>query len=105
MSYQESAARLPAEAEGALFVAIVEVCERSFFTFVESCPLTRFTELIGQLNTSGASVPSAASVIGPNTSGTPPWLKASVTFSGPLLEGTVEVLLPECLARWLVGSM
>ena len=49
MSYHESPVPITADAIDALFVAVVEVCENSFFAFVESCEPDRFAELVQRL--------------------------------------------------------
>ena len=49
MSYHESPAPITADAVDALFVAIVEVCENSFFAFVESCEPDRFDALVERM--------------------------------------------------------
>lgn len=88
MSSHESPAPIPAEADDALFVAVVQVCETSFFAYVESCEPVRFAALVQPLDS-----PSAE------------WLKSSVAFTGSLFSGTVEVMLPVRLARQLVASL
>jgi hypothetical protein len=85
----------PADAGSTLRQAFVDVCENSFFAFVEECPPDRFATLVS-LHT-GATTPDAA----PRQS---QWLKASVGFSGTFA-GAVEVALPEPLATTLVSSL
>jgi hypothetical protein len=94
MSSPRLPAQAPADASAALRDALSEVCEQSFFAFVEACPPERFAELVEQISparTAGRSKPSE-------------WLKASVAFTGPF-GGAIEVMLPERLARSLVASL
>jgi hypothetical protein len=88
MSYPESRPSSPTEAEDALFVAVVAVCEKSFLTFVESCDHARFEELVKHLD-----------------AGDTDWLMATVKFSGSANSGWLDVVLPDRLARSLVGSL
>lgn len=91
MSYSKSPAPMPAEAMDALREALVQVCEKSFFAYVEPCEPARFAELVEQL-AAGAQPGSSE------------WLKASVTFTGGF-GGAIEIVLPERLARWMVASL
>jgi hypothetical protein len=86
----------PSDAGATLRQAFVEVCENSFFAFVEPCTPERFTALIAQ--TADARL---AAGIAPTQS---EWLRASVGFTGTF-SGAVEVALPEPLARSLVGAL
>ena len=96
MSYQRSQMPTPADAVAALQNAVVQVCESSFFAYVEPCEPDRFAEAVRQLERSHrASAGLAPSSI---------WLKASVSFIG-CFAGAIEVVVPEPLARWLVSSM
>ena len=79
----------PADAGATLRQAFIEVCENSFFAFVEPCEPDRFDTLTGPKS----EVTRAAK-----------WLKASVGFTGTF-SGAVEVALPEPLAASLVGSL
>jgi hypothetical protein len=120
MSYQESPAPITADAVDALFVAVVEVCENSFFAFVESCEPDRFAALVERLVPmveQRAEPPSPAAKKRGRRTGRgaesgrvdPPrvsdWVNASLTFTGSALSGTMEVLLPVRLARQLVASL
>lgn len=91
MSYYKSPVPTSAEAANALRDALVQVCEQSFFAYVEPCEPERFAALVEQLN---ASAPARSAE----------WLKASVTFYGGF-SGAIEIVLPEPLARWLVASI
>lgn len=87
----------PADASVTLRQAFIEVCEESFFAFVEPCPPERFATLVTQRATACLSEAGEA----------PPqseWLKASVTFTG-VFAGAVEVALPQPLAAILVGAL
>jgi CheY-specific phosphatase CheX len=88
----------PADASGLLRQALFDVCEQSFFAFVEVCSLERFTELVGEVSPQAESGRAAA------RSKPSEWLKASVAFTGPF-GGAIEVIMPERLARSLVGSL
>jgi hypothetical protein len=120
MSYHESPAPITADAVDALFVAVVEVCENSFFAFVESCEPDRFAALVERLvplveqrtetqsppkrrgRRTGKAVSESGRVDRPKLS---EWMKASLTFTGSPLSGTIEVILPVRLARHLVASL
>ena len=84
----------PAESGVALRRAFIEVCENSFFAYVDECGPERFLELVDR------STPAAEGKTPPPSN----WLKASIGFSGSFT-GAVEVLLPEELAKTLVGTM
>lgn len=87
----------PADASATLRQAFVEVCENSFFAFVDACPPERFAALIEQRATARLG----------DAGGTPQqsdWLKASVAFTGAFA-GAVEVAIPEPLATTLVGAL
>jgi hypothetical protein len=86
------------DADAVLFLAVVEVCERSFFTTVEGCEPAQFAALIKSV----ASDAALEATIGGDAFR---WLKASVVFDGTLSKGLVEVILPERLGSWLVQSM
>jgi hypothetical protein len=94
----------PVDAGLALRDAFVDVCENSFFAYVEPCEVYRFAELAEQFSRSARAVQDAGTRTLGRTRLPSEWLKASVTFSGPLA-GAVEVILPEALARWLVASI
>jgi hypothetical protein len=121
MSYHESPAPISADAVDALFVAVVEVCENSFFAFVESCEPDRFATLVERLappveqreempfpalkrrdGRSGRAASESGRADRPKLS---QWVKASLTFTGSAFSGTIEVLLPVRLARQLVASL
>lgn len=85
----------PAEAGATLRQAFTDVCENSFFAFVESCTAERFATMINEAGP--VSIGGAA----PRQ---PQWLRASVGFTGTFA-GAVEVVLPEPLAISLVSSL
>src|SRR5687768_4385221 len=101
MPYQESPMPTPAEADDALYVALLHVCERSFFAFVDACDPLQFAVLVGKTQ----SQPAIQDVDGLDEMAAqmPRWLKASVSFDGSSSSGAIEVVLPERLARWLVA--
>jgi hypothetical protein len=119
MSYQESPAPITADAADALFVAVVEVCENSFFAFVESCEPDRFAALVERLvpmvEQSAGTSPApkrrgrrtgrAAESGRPDPPRLSEWVNASLTFTGSPFSGTMEVILPVRLARQLVASL
>src|SRR4051812_48955134 len=84
------------DADAVLYLALVEVCERSFFTMVESREPSEFAALIKNVASDAALEASDHGFR---------WLKASVAFDGTLSRGVVEVILPERLGGWLVESM
>jgi len=86
------------DADAMLFLALVEVCERSFFTLVEACEPGQFAALLKNV-ASDAALDSVGSDRGFA------WLKATVAFDGTLSKGAVDVVLPERLGGWLVESM
>lgn len=102
MSYHRLPTPTPAEAGNALRDALVQVCESSFFAFVEPCEPDRFAEIVRQLERAHRGVGRPAPTVPPPTSSV--WLKASVTFIG-CFAGAIEVVVPEPLARWLVASL
>jgi hypothetical protein len=97
-----SRSQAPPDAGTTLRDAFVDVCENSFFAYVETCDVQRFADL-------------AERIVGPNEAAEPgrpsprraapsEWLKAAVGFGGPF-PGAIELILPEALARGLVGSL
>ena len=119
MSYHESPAPITADAVDALFVAIVEVCENSFFAFVESCEPDRFAALVQRLappveqlietpfpelkRRDGRTAREVSGRVDrPKLS---EWVKASLTFTGSAFSGTMEIIVPVRLARHLVASL
>jgi hypothetical protein len=92
-------AQAPADASALLRQALVDVCEQSFFAFVEACSMERFAELAGEISPLPADGGRATAKLKPSE-----WLKASVAFTGPF-GGAIEVILPERLARTLVASL
>jgi hypothetical protein len=72
--------------------AFIEVCENSFFAYVEPLDLQRFAALVKE--TSAAAGGRDAAI----------WLKSAVAFHGSFA-GAIEVILPEPLASGLVVSM
>src|SRR5438128_12628121 len=103
MPYHESPMPAPTEANDALYVALLHVCERSFFAFVDACDPVQFAVLVAKTQ----SHPPLQNVDGREdmAAQAPRWLKASVPFEGTSSSGAIEVLLPERLARWLVASL
>jgi CheY-specific phosphatase CheX len=94
----------PVDAGLALRDAFVDVCENSFFAYVEPCEEHRFAALAEQYSR-GARADQDGDGRSIGRSRQPSeWLKASVAFTGPLA-GAIEVILPEPLARWLVASI
>lgn len=87
----------PADAGVTLRQALIDVCENSFFAFVEPCPAERFVTLVNQCAAVGRTDAGGA----PRQS---EWLRASVGFTGAF-GGAVEVTLPEPLAVILVGAL
>jgi hypothetical protein len=85
----------PADAGATLRQAFTDVCENSFFAFVEACTPDRFATLVSEAG------PVAVAGAPPRQ---PQWLKASVGFTGAF-SGAVEVALPEPLAISLVGAL
>jgi hypothetical protein len=96
----------PADASLALRDAFVDVCENSFFAYVETCDAQRFAELAEQSSrTARAILDGDAGQAAAKARRAPSeWLKASVGFGGHFA-GAIEVILPEGLARWLVVSL
>lgn len=84
MSFVKSQASVPAELSDALQAALIEVGENAYFVFVEPVTLEQFAALAGE-------------AVGP-------WMTASVSFAGAS-SGSIEIVLPEELARWLVTSL
>src|SRR6266480_1951746 len=103
MPYHESPMPTPTETDDALYVALLHVCERSFFAFVETCDRLQFAVLVGKTQ----SQPPLRDVDGLDAMAAqlPRWLKASVAFDGNSSSGAIEIVLPERLARWLVASL
>jgi len=99
MSSPRLPAQAPADASALLRQALFDVCEQSFFAFVEVCSAERFAELVGAMSPLQPEGSRAAARSKPSE-----WLKASVAFTGPF-SGAIEVILPERLARSLVGSL
>ena len=103
MPYHGSPMPTPTEADDALYVALLHVCERSFFAFVEVCDPLQFAVLVGKAHSQPPlqhvdSLDALAAQL-------PRWLKASVAFDGNSSSGAIEIVLPERLARWLVASL
>src|SRR3954471_19220449 len=103
MSCPGSPMPTPVEPDDALLVAILEVCEKSFFAFVESCDPLQFAVLVGKTNRP-AKVEDARDLDAPGGSSAH-WLKVTVAFQGTLSTGTIDVILPESLGRWLVATL
>ncbi len=102
MPYRESPMPTPAEADDALYVALLQVCDRTFFTLVESCEPSRFAALVKSASSDAALEDAADEGAEPHQLD---WLTASVTFEGTFSSGGLEIFLPARLARWLVASM
>jgi CheY-specific phosphatase CheX len=92
----------PRDAGLTLRDAFVDVCENSFFAYVETCDARKFAELAAaaaeahqenEQNRQVARRPVQSE-----------WLKAAVGFGGAF-PGAIELVLPEQLARSLVGSI
>ena len=100
MSSPRLPVQAPADASALLRQALFDVCEQSFFAYVEACSPERFSELVGEIS------PAQPDAIGRPAGRPKPseWLKASVAFTGPFA-GAIEVIMPERLARALVGSL
>jgi len=92
----------PDDAGVALRDAFVEVCETSFFAYVENCDARRFAELAEQFSRTARALQDGD--VRSRTGAVSEWLKASIGFQGQM-NGAVEVILPERLARWLVASI
>ena len=92
----------PPDAGVSLRDAFVDVCENSFFAYVENCDGHRFAQLAEQ-SSQAARAESDAGRSARRTAASE-WLKSSVAFNGTF-SGSIEVILPEQLARWLVGSL
>ena len=103
MPYHESPMPTPTETDDALYVALLHVCERSFFAFVETCDRLQFAVLVGKTQ----SQPPLQDVdaLDAMAAQLPRWLKASVAFDGNSSSGAIEIVLPERLGRWLVASL
>ncbi|HZM62856.1 MAG TPA: chemotaxis protein CheX [Vicinamibacterales bacterium] len=91
MSSAKSPALTPTDLHDTLQAALIEVGENAYFVFVEACAAAAFATLAEQERDKahGAVVT---------------WLMASVRFSGAF-SGSVEIVLPERLGRWLVSSL
>ena len=91
MSSAKSPALTPTDLHDTLQTALIEVGENAYFVFVEACDAGGFATLAEQERDKahGAAVT---------------WLMASVRFSGAF-SGSVEIVLPERLGRWLVSSL
>ena len=97
MSSPRLPVQAPADASALLRDSLFDVCEQSFFAFVEPCSPERFSELVAQVDPEAGIRPAGRTK--PSE-----WLKASVAFTGPF-GGAIEVVLPERLAKSLVGSL
>ncbi len=91
----------PPDAGLTLRDAFVDVCENSFFAYVETCDARRFAELAEQWSETARAYEGGERPRRPAVS---EWLKASIGFGGPF-PGAIEVILPEALARSLVTSI
>jgi CheY-specific phosphatase CheX len=100
MSSHRSPVQAPADASALLRQALFDVCEQSFFAYVEACSPERFSELVGEISPEHADLAAR----GGSRAKPSEWLKASVAFTGPF-GGAIEVVMPERLARSLVGSL
>ena len=102
MPCRESPMLIPTEADDALYVALMQVCDRSFFTLVESCDASRFAALVKNASSDAALEDAKDDKA---TSYRLDWLNASVAFDGTFASGQLEIFLPARLARWLVAAM
>jgi len=102
MPYPESPMPTPTESDQ-LYIALMHVCERSFFAFVDVCDPVQFAVSVGKTQ----NQPALQHVDGlaERNAQTPHWLKASVAFDGNSSSGAMEIVLPERLGRWLVASL
>ena len=91
------------EAGIALRDAFIDVCESSFFAFVEVCDAHKFAVLAEECSRSVRAAQDGMSSSGSKQVESE-WLKASVRFSGTF-SGVVEVILSERLARTLIASL
>jgi len=101
-----SLSRSPAqslEAGIALRDAFIDVCESSFFAYVEVCDSHKFAVLAEECSRSARAVQDG-SAHGASKQVESEWLKASVRFSGTFA-GVIEVILAERLARSLIASL
>jgi hypothetical protein len=87
----------PADAGIALRDAFIDVCENSFFAYVDQCDPRKFGEVVDQF------MRDSRSRRAPNK-GESEWLKAAVRFTGSF-DGAIEVILPEQLAQSLISAM
>jgi hypothetical protein len=94
----------PVDAGAALRDAFVEVCENSFFAYVESCDAHRFAELAEQCSRVARALMDGDNRGVSFAENHSEWLKAAVGFGGAF-NGAIEVILPEPLAAWLVASI
>jgi hypothetical protein len=99
MSSPRLPVQAPADASALLRQALFDVCEQSFFAYVEVCSPERFSELVAEISPLPDASGRASARSKPSE-----WLKASVAFTGPF-GGAIEVILPERLGRALVGSL
>jgi hypothetical protein len=100
MSFAKSPAP-PADAGIALRDAFTDVCENSFFAYVEQCEPLRFAEVVDRFDQQ-TRWPDGGAAAGRKTQSE--WLKSSVGFRGPFA-GAIEVIMPEHLARTLVTAI
>ena len=91
MSFAKSPALTPTDLHDTLQAALIEVGENAYFVFVEACDAGAFATLAEQERDKG----NGDAVT---------WLMASVRFTGAF-SGSVEIVLPERLGRWLVSSL
>ena len=104
MSLSKSPAQ-SAEAGLALRDAFVDVCENSFFAYVEVCDARKFAILAEESSRTARSVQEAGGQLPSRARQRPSeWLKGSVGFSGSF-GGAIEIIMPEKLARSLVASL
>jgi CheY-specific phosphatase CheX len=93
---------VPRDAGLTLRDAFVDVCENSFFAYVQSCEPRKFA----QLAAAAALAHQEAEQNGQSARrhAQSEWLKAAVGFGGAF-PGAIELILPEQLARTLVASI
>ncbi|HKY23225.1 MAG TPA: chemotaxis protein CheX [Vicinamibacterales bacterium] len=102
MSLSKSPAQ-SAKAGEALRDSFIDVCENSFFAYVEACDAHRFAVLAEECSRSARAVQESGGYTAQRASPSE-WLKSSVSFTGTF-SGAIEVILPERLARTLIASL
>lgn len=101
MSFAKSPTSAPTDLSDALQAALIEVSENAYFVFVEPVEPGQFAALVRQVS---PQQPGAPAPDGKRSQTSQAWLRSSVTFAGASA-GSVEIVLPEKLAHWLVTSL